>query len=83
MYKFTSKIKFKLDEHGSLYFMRNGKWVKQYCPFDPNENQLSCGDWCPLFQLILEREPKLQLNCAQNWNNKLYTYEEESINENH
>jgi len=36
----------KIDEHGSLFIKRAGKWKKQYCPFGtPN----SCADHCPHF----------------------------------
>lgn len=48
-------MKAKIDKDGWLWLERAGKFKKQYCLFQNENNDLGqakCGDWCPLFGKI-------------------------------
>lgn len=41
------RIKGKINKLGCLEIDRKIKFVEQYCPV--SQNDVRCGDWCPLF----------------------------------
>jgi len=42
-------IKIKIDEKGCLWVRRGNELKMQFCPFQNLEEDVYCGDWCPLF----------------------------------
>jgi len=42
-------IKIKIDRKGCLWVRRGNELKMQFCPFQSLEEDVYCGDWCPLF----------------------------------
>ena len=47
-------IKIKIDKKGRLWLRRGNELKMQFCPFQNLEEDVYCGDWCPLFDEPVE-----------------------------
>lgn len=44
------EMKIRIIKQGHLIFKRKNTWTPQICPYGSNvEDEIPCGDWCPMF----------------------------------
>ncbi|MFA5583941.1 MAG: hypothetical protein WDA09_06975 [Bacteriovoracaceae bacterium] len=65
-------MKIQLNSQGNLFIERAGEFKMQICPFASTEDDIPCGDHCPLFAIDEDRKA-LHL-CQKTYNYSQLSY---------
>ena len=62
-------MKAKIDEYGVFWLERDGKLKEQICPFQSQQQGVSCGDMCPHFENYMDtyqdQKSVISLTCGR------------------